>query len=136
MQHQNLSAILHRLLKGTLDIKMNAPFEAALIKLRSRNKQHSVTSPESTRSWTSRVHCLHAWQSLMLHKLATVLVKEKLENLWIVFKIQGAISRTTRPILGMFVLIRMHFSWWIQIWKKTLRNGEKNQQVFKKLSSV
>ena len=32
-------------------------------------------------------------------------------------KIMLAISRTTGPILGLFVLIWMHFSCWIQIWQ-------------------
>ena len=29
----------------------------------------------------------------------------------------GPCSRTTGPILGLFVLIWMHFSYWIQIWQ-------------------
>ena len=38
----------------------------------------------------------------------------KLEILNFCLKIQVAISRSTTPILGLFVLIRMHISWWIQ----------------------
>ena len=32
------------------------------------------------------------------------------------FKVRSAISKTTRPTLGLFVLIWMHFPCWIQIW--------------------
>ena len=31
-------------------------------------------------------------------------------------KISKPISQSTKPILGMFVLIWLHFSWWFQIW--------------------
>ena len=32
-------------------------------------------------------------------------------------KISKAILRITKPIPGMFALIWMYFSWWVQIWK-------------------
>ena len=46
-------------------------------------------------------------------------IRTKVQN-WQVFfsEIAGAIARTTEPILGLFVLISMHFfSGWIQMWQ-------------------
>ena len=50
---------------------------------------------------------------------ATDLCAQKVEIFNYFLKIQGAISKTTAPILRLFVLIWMHFSYWIQ-------NGNKN----------
>ena len=53
----------------------------------------------------------------MLYSLDTILVR-KIWNLTSFFvKTVRAISRTAAPILGLFVLISMHFSCWIQIWQ-------------------
>ena len=49
--------------------------------------------------------------------LAYRLCQEKLKFQTIFLKFKRAISRTTASILGLFVLILMHFLWWIQMWQ-------------------
>ena len=56
-----------------------------------------------------------SWRGLILPSwLQICLGKGKIWNY--LHKIQGAILRTTEPNTGLFVLIWMHFSCWIQIW--------------------
>ena len=78
--------------------------------------------------YTQRAH----WQGINASKtckstsLSTYLIvlhagysfsKEMVEILKYFPQIQGAISITSEPILGLFVLIGMHLSCWIQIWQ-------------------
>ena len=49
--------------------------------------------------------------------LATDVCLEKLEFETIHSKFKRPISRTTEPILGLFILIWRHFSCWVQIWQ-------------------
>ena len=52
---------------------------------------------------------LHNWWLLFYHRNSW--------NLEILSQNSRGISRITGPILGLFVLIGMHFSCWIQIWQ-------------------
>ena len=60
--------------------------------------------------WTSEIQPFicsqhQAWREFMLYRLTTDLFLENLKFETIFLKIQGAVSRTTAPILGLFVLI-------------------------------
>ena len=55
-------------------------------------------------------------RQVKLYTLLQICVR-KSWDLKLFLKIQGAISSTTAPILGLFVLLLMYFSCWIQIWQ-------------------
>ena len=67
--------------------------------------------------WYFYTGCLLGFSEIMFYALHVSCSIQKLKLDSVFSKSENAVSRTSEPILGLFVLIWMYFLCWIQIWQ-------------------